>query len=287
MSKITARYAGTCKACGGGFDAGAEIEWSKAGGSRHLKCPAKPAPAPAGKWTAPDKSVAPYVLRFKRGGKPGIDDQVGETFRVSAKAREHAGLAVTVVSQRRDFTSADDADDFGDCDGGGWTVTLYCRAANETETAKLVSGEEAKAAEKATLQAQADVKKAAEEAETARVTALLAPFERSEIYAFELLHGGAQEVVSSTRDGHGGSRHVSRWTLASGEVVYVRSDHHYDSDRSSLHATREVLERSWRLVHAKCPTTIAAANAWLATYSGCSGDDYYRWVASGAAEVKS
>lgn len=44
---ITARFPGTCRRCGGELSQGSQIEWSRAGGARHVGvCPARPAPAP-------------------------------------------------------------------------------------------------------------------------------------------------------------------------------------------------------------------------------------------------
>lgn len=42
---IEARYAGTCKECGGRFAAGARIRWAKGQGSTHKTCPATPTKA--------------------------------------------------------------------------------------------------------------------------------------------------------------------------------------------------------------------------------------------------
>jgi hypothetical protein len=36
--KITARFPGTCKACGGPINTGEEIEWERGKGGRHLRC---------------------------------------------------------------------------------------------------------------------------------------------------------------------------------------------------------------------------------------------------------
>jgi hypothetical protein len=45
---ITARYAGTCKRCGGALAQGTQIEWTRAGGATHIgACPARAAAAPA------------------------------------------------------------------------------------------------------------------------------------------------------------------------------------------------------------------------------------------------
>ncbi len=41
--KITARYPGTCKACGGLINAGEEIEWERGEGGRHVRCPERSA----------------------------------------------------------------------------------------------------------------------------------------------------------------------------------------------------------------------------------------------------
>lgn len=43
--KITARYAGKCRACRGTFPAGTEIEWAKGAGARHLGCAGHKLPA--------------------------------------------------------------------------------------------------------------------------------------------------------------------------------------------------------------------------------------------------
>ena len=43
---ITAKYSGTCRKCGGHFEAGTPINWVKDQGSEHVTCPAQPAAAP-------------------------------------------------------------------------------------------------------------------------------------------------------------------------------------------------------------------------------------------------
>lgn len=36
---ITAKFAGTCKKCGGHIAAGTQIEWERGAGASHVKCP--------------------------------------------------------------------------------------------------------------------------------------------------------------------------------------------------------------------------------------------------------
>ena len=36
--RITAKYAGACRGCGGSIEPGTEIEWSRRGGSFHTGC---------------------------------------------------------------------------------------------------------------------------------------------------------------------------------------------------------------------------------------------------------
>lgn len=42
---ITAKYAGTCKKCGGHISVGDKIEWERGTGASHCTCPAAPATA--------------------------------------------------------------------------------------------------------------------------------------------------------------------------------------------------------------------------------------------------
>ena len=66
---ITAKYPGTCKACGKPFAAGTQIEWQKGEGSRHLNCngaaAAAPAAAPRKPGQASDKQIA-YLRKLIR-----------------------------------------------------------------------------------------------------------------------------------------------------------------------------------------------------------------------------
>jgi hypothetical protein len=41
MSQMNARYAGTCRKCGGSIHPGDLIEWSKGAGATHVQCPEK------------------------------------------------------------------------------------------------------------------------------------------------------------------------------------------------------------------------------------------------------
>ena len=42
---ITAKFAGTCRKCGGRIKVGEKIEWEKGTGAQHMECTSKPAPA--------------------------------------------------------------------------------------------------------------------------------------------------------------------------------------------------------------------------------------------------
>lgn len=279
MSKINAKYPGVCKACGGAFPAGALIEWVKGSGSKHDVCPKVPV-APVAKPSAED---APIVLIQKCTGKPGLDDQIGHTFRVGKRGGQHAAKIVTVVSQRRHYTSAEDADDFGDCDGGGWSVTLNCREATEAESVSVHQAEAKKAEAEAAKKLAVD----AALAETVAVNALLATLEaHTETFDESIFAGLSSVLVYSRKDG-GETVLVTSYTLASGEVVYVRRAYWYDSDRLSLYASKATIEAGWKSLYvadAK-PSTREEAQAWLARYEGCAGSDYQRWIADGAGGI--
>ena len=58
MTQITAKFAGTCRSCGGRIRVGDKIEWSAGCGASHVTCPTK---SPAAKSAAP---VAPAPIKI-------------------------------------------------------------------------------------------------------------------------------------------------------------------------------------------------------------------------------
>lgn len=76
--RMFSKYPGTCKACGGYFAVGTEIDWEPGKGARHVKCPTKAKSVPA-------KPASPPIA-FVTGGvqtpagtnkKPGRCDRCG------------------------------------------------------------------------------------------------------------------------------------------------------------------------------------------------------------------
>ncbi len=87
MATIRAKYAGTCRKCGGSFAPGASIEWSKGAGSTHVTCPAKAAATPPAPVAKVDLAGAPFEVweKWEPCKRPALDRQlaavVGETRR--------------------------------------------------------------------------------------------------------------------------------------------------------------------------------------------------------------
>lgn len=279
--RIVAKFAGKCGKCGGGIACGDSIEWEKGRGSRHVTCPAKSVPAPKKKsmWNEPSKEEAPIVLSRDCGAsRPDIDSEVGQSFRLGKRAGEHAGKVVTVIAQRRTWIPEDGLS-FGLSDDRGWSLTLYCRLATEAETAKVESEEQAERDRRAEQARKVEEAKRTEQAEAERVEAMLAGLACADSFSYDVLKGATPaELVGQV----GKEVTVHRYSLASGEVVFVKSWHRYDDDRSWLYASRETVERSWADLAARMGLTPEKSAKWLAEYRGCSGTELHEFVARSA-----
>lgn len=68
--KITAKFAGTCPACKGRFEAGAQVEWKKGQKARHVSCeePQLALPLPQGRNRRRGYDDAAMVLSYVQEG---------------------------------------------------------------------------------------------------------------------------------------------------------------------------------------------------------------------------
>lgn len=278
MATITAKFAGQCKACGGSFVAGATIEWTKASGSKHVKCPESKVAAKA--------AVTIMIRQDWRGlPKPPVDSEVGTTFRVSTQeSREHAGKVVTALTQTRLYQSDEDNEDMGDCQGGGWFVTLGCRLATTEEVAKFEAEEKAEREEKAAAAAKVAAEKAAKlaeiEAAKAKFAELTTGMEKTESYDRSVLVSEGWSGSPVVQWSEGGQHKVAVYqaTAVTGETVFVANSYDYDDSRSALYAPRPVVEAAWAALATNVGETPEKAKEFLDKYSQCVGADWRRWL---------
>lgn len=284
MATITARFPGQCKACGGSFPAGTQVEWSKGAGSRHVKCQTKAASSVPAK-VAPAGAVEFNIVEdHRRMGKPSFDSEVGRTFRVLRG--EHKGKVVTVLTQRSSYQSAADNEDMGDCMGSGWWLTLGCRLATTEEAAKFATEEaQAKASEGARCRqlaeerATKDAELAAAKARLAELTVGMVATESFDASVFApLVPGEVLAVLVKWSEGHQRSTEVVERRATTGEVVYLASTNYSDDDRFTLYAPRHVVEAAWAKLAERYQETPEKARDFLATYDGCVGADWRRWL---------
>lgn len=149
---ITAKYAGTCRACGVAIKAGEKIEWSKDSGSRHITCPTTKVKVP---YSTKTHSKIPLNSpgRGALQGRGRSDDFIGERSEImlafaaesrgdksdlgeTIKARD--GRYLTCVGVGSHYVSQDEADDFDLVGPGGsferhWSLTRHYRLATAEE----------------------------------------------------------------------------------------------------------------------------------------------------------
>ena len=158
---MTARFAGTCRNCGGSFRAGTTIRWASGVGSAHQDCGAaagttaprgttSPTPARA---SGPSVQDAPFVTY--RREEPcrraeldqRLDAMVGKVQLYQTRPpqlREGAdpsnksepGGYVIVGAGPWRYQNAEDNEDMGDMSGPNWSGALYMRRATEQEVAR-------------------------------------------------------------------------------------------------------------------------------------------------------
>jgi hypothetical protein len=134
---ITAKFRGTCKACGGEIHAGDKIEWEKGEGSRHSKCPDASAPTTPAKRkttdrTPVDKSPAPIHL----SGGSGYGDagwEVGQVILAGEKRRRAGGPDGLVVVRASRRYIREDGMSFDVGDEQGYLYSADCRPATAEE----------------------------------------------------------------------------------------------------------------------------------------------------------
>ncbi len=104
---ITAKFRGTCAACGGTVNVGDQIEWSKGNPTRHTTCPGTRAAAPSGPQTpkAPKTPNAPRVAPgpIQLSGGSGYDCN-GWTVGQVIASKGHAGS--TLDLRRSEYETA-------------------------------------------------------------------------------------------------------------------------------------------------------------------------------------
>lgn len=140
---IKAKYSGRCRDCGGQIKKGQEIEWSREGGARHIKCP--------------EREHAPYQLYG--GSGYGCDGWVvGQTLRSSQRHQSEGWPEYITVVRSESRYFPEDGLSFGVGDEDGYTYTADCRAATESEAAPVRIRIAAREVKKSALKRLAEIK---------------------------------------------------------------------------------------------------------------------------------
>lgn len=226
---ITARFASVCPKCSGRITEGSNVEWSKGSKATHASCPtAKPV---AAKTVAARAIKAEFTAheKWEPCRRAALPSAVGESRRYTSASSSRPAGSYVVVSQSAHYQSADDADDFGDCDGAGWVVTLGLRAATAEETAaddarrlgaamagigSAIAGMCARMAERS---AREQMDSLVESGECVRV----------DLWAYPVVAQKAERVW----EGNKGRDWIVRRTLEDGRIVMVSSRYIYDWDQ--------------------------------------------------------
>ncbi len=137
MATIIAKFPGKCSECGGRISAGAQIEWTKGEGARHVKCA-------SGEVEAAKAEPGPIAL----SGGSGYGCQgwtVGELILSSEKRRREGGPdALVIVTASRRYVR-DDGLSFGVGDDQGYLYSATARPATPEEIAPAIEAAQGRA----------------------------------------------------------------------------------------------------------------------------------------------
>ncbi len=254
---ITARYPGQCSACGGSIEPGESIEWEKGRKARHVTCPA-----------------AGTLLNAAYQPK-------GETARTNRKpaACTFCGVAIPVGGGNLWWGEDGCCSDPRHFDDGGWHVTCFDRDACE---ARVQAQRKAAKREAAEAKTKADAERLERQERAARLKAeretLTAGLERTT--APVPMDATRGQVIHSD---DAGAYHVAitEATTADGQRILIEDATGYDDWRTYVWATPDHA-RALRLAAAvEAGITREKAEAWLAQYAGCMGEDIYRAALEG------
>lgn len=256
---LSAKYAGTCSACGKKIHVGDRIEWDKTTRrTTHAQCPAAGTPDPLeGKiLAAGERQNAGRVNR-----KPGACMNCGSWIR--------AGEGLLIFCP-------EDSGCLEHHDHSGYHVACADPAACKARAADARSAAMAEVERKA---AEAKAKKAAEakaraegEAVIATATAGLA------CTGCRIAAPSAGTTIASYSDGSW-STNATRYETPRGPMVLV-AHHGLDDYRASYYASQEVVDEAIRAWASDAKLTRAQAEEFLSKYAGCYGaDDYRRFLA--------
>jgi hypothetical protein len=178
---------------------------------------------------------------------------------------------VVVVGWKCEYVR-DDGLSFGFPADDGWFVSSYYRDATEDEAAALVAKDTAQKTAKDT--AQKTAKDAQEEAEKV-ARAPLEGLTRSDSL---MIPQGTMTLIGSYKSGHSATVRVTKIELNDGRVVYQESAYWFDDGREYIWATPEVLASLYEERLAQNPISLESAQEYLSKYSGCYGEDIYKYV---------
>jgi hypothetical protein len=204
---ITAKYAGRCTCCGKSITPGQSIEWSKAEGSKHVKCAASAAP------TAP---IPPDAIALSGGSGYGCEGwTVGQVVRYrthDTDASKPEWLYVLHASQRY---YREDGMSFGVGDDQGRVYWAKCRPATPDEAAPEIARRAQAAGHQAAIARRDEIVR------TIRRIGNLLPQEYPAI---------AATLTDSTRYGEESLRGYGTWIWIGEDRLYV-AERIWDDDR--------------------------------------------------------
>lgn len=299
---ITAKYAGTCAACGSRFGAGTVIEWSKSGGSRHVTCPGtivhskEPLNSP-GRAALQGRGRGDFFLGEKTDIVFGwASDHKPHDAELGQAMRAKDGRYLTCVGVAAHWVSQDEADDFDLIGTDGsfsrhWSVSKYYRAATDEEAAPVkVREAEAQARAAAKLQEKQAIEQARRDFDVrlAELTAGLVRVGNN----FTILNGnGSEPYLMTWSQGSDYKKLQETTSKITGGRAYRFPHGGYDDYRLDMFVDQATAIEAFRLNRAASakygPQTRATAAAWLEKYKGCAGSEYYEWLAQQPDEAQS
>jgi len=235
MTTMQAKFAGKCGKCGRAIRVGDPIDWSRDSGARHLSClgaagdaraRATPVRTPAAPRKAGTHDGAVEQLQSWEDGRPVASKEIGRTFRVGKRGGKVAGQIVTVIgAEVGDRVSAEDAEDMGHYDGGGYPLTTWVRLATEAEAAPILAAEQAKAQ---VATARAELRRRHDEGLRQHGDSLPPQREGGTLYSLATACGETTTTVSVT-------------LYADGSAVWYHGGY-YDDYRSTWGVTQDAAE---------------------------------------------
>ena len=292
---MRAKYAGTCRKCGGNISPGTEIEWERGAGASHTTCPTAPntnnrkRTPPATGVILSDEQITEILSRDGRELLPGAPSRVltrsGKNAWTAGEVIVYRGTRYLVVQTHPSrYYTQDDLDDNDDFDmAPGWSTNARCHAVTAT-AAELEAIEQAKREREAADQAKRDVE--------ARVNMLREVPDGWTMYdgpvgdftaqvGNEAIEHHAPTLPDRSEWVEIGAARTETGTYSTRYQAgqYIVLDYgSYDDWRSAVLIPPDLLDAYMSREAASRSITRQAADEWLAQYRGCVGTALYEWV---------